>query len=237
MKLTYFFVFGHWKMLIHVNIWNKKPRHSTSMFLVSLWRLLVLSHFSKSKMRLYQHFGMPKHETCDCYCIFAEMCWFCSLLFFVCFWGSQAQAGLGQAVANSLQDHYKSYHDDTLFGDSQVPKLPLALGASKKGAIMITVVMVLKAVGYSLAKASLSRGASKKNEDKERAKPTHVSQSAVAVACFMFRHTSMPILSHFWIVKVWRYQQCSKRLPPQKPRKNEATSGTVAFFVPNVEMY
>ena len=49
-------------------------------------------------------------------------------------------------------------------GDSQVPKLPLALGASKKGAIMITVVMVLKAVGYSLAKASLSLGASKKKK-------------------------------------------------------------------------
>ena len=47
------------------------------------------------------------------------------------------------------------------FGDSQVPKLPLALGASIKGTIMITLVMVLKAVGYSLAKASLSLGASK----------------------------------------------------------------------------
>ena len=51
-------------------------------------------------------------------------------------------------------------------GDSQVPKLPLALGASKKGAIMITLVMVLKAVGYSLAKASLSLGASKKKMTK-----------------------------------------------------------------------
>ena len=102
---------------------------------------------------------MPKHETCDCYCILAENCWLCLLLFFV-FLSSQAQAGLGQAVANSLQDHYKSYHDDTLFGDSQVPKLPLALGASIKGTIMITLVLVLKAVGYSLAKASLSLGAS-----------------------------------------------------------------------------
>ena len=51
-------------------------------------------------------------------------------------------------------------------GDSQVPKLPLALGASIKGTIMITLVMVLKAVGYSLAKASLSLGASKKKADK-----------------------------------------------------------------------
>ena len=82
------------------------------------------------------------------------------------FLSSQAQAGLGQAVANSLQDHYNSYHDDTIFGDSQVPKLPFALGASKKDAIMITVVMVLKACGYSLAKASLSLGASKKKADK-----------------------------------------------------------------------
>ena len=47
------------------------------------------------------------------------------------------------------------------FGDSQVPKLPLALGASIKGTIMITLVLVLKAVGYSLAKASLGLGASK----------------------------------------------------------------------------
>ena len=57
-------------------------------------------------------------------------------------------------------EHYNRSHDDTLFGGSQVPKLPLALGASIKGTIMITLVMVLKAVGYGLAKTSLSLGSS-----------------------------------------------------------------------------
>ena len=86
-----------------------------------------------------------KHATATAFWLKIVGCVCCFSSFF--FISSQAQAGLGQAVANSLQDHYNSYHDDTIFGDSQVPKLPFALGASKKDAIMITVVMVLKAVG------------------------------------------------------------------------------------------
>ena len=80
------------------------------------------------------------------------------------FWGSQAQAGLGQALANSLQDHYNSYHDGILFGGSQGKGQLGYLGVPKDGVIMITVVMILKAVGYSLAKASLRLGALKKTK-------------------------------------------------------------------------
>ena len=111
--------------------------------------------------------------------------------------GAQAQAGLGQAVANSLQDHYKSYHDGALYGGSQGQGQLGYLGVSKKCVIMITLVMILKALGYSLAKASLRLGASKTNEEQQRTKPTHFSKNAVAVACLMFRHTKMLIHSRF----------------------------------------
>ena len=85
----------------------------------------------------------------------------------------------------------------------------------------------------------LAPGSFKKNEEKQQTQPTIFSQNAVAVACFMFRHTKMLIHSHFskmlihshfWFGKVWPYQQCSK-IPPHK--KCWYCGG----FVPNVDMY
>ena len=91
----------------------------------------------------------------------------CVCVVVLCFLSSsQAQAGLGQAVANSLQDHYNSYHDDTLFWRLPGTQAALGPGSLQKGCYHDNCCNGLEGCWLKPGQGQLEPGSLKKKSDK-----------------------------------------------------------------------